>query len=89
MTWHRTELEVDAMIEDMINRSKSKYITQGVTFNKTCPRQLGLLRNALMSSTSFSGLVKEMFAIKFNEEDTQSHHIPKSTTKIKNMGNFI
>ena len=38
MTWLRTEEEVEMMIEEMSSRSKGKYITQGVAFNKTCPR---------------------------------------------------
>lgn len=90
MTWHkRTEEEVDAMIEDMIKRSKGRYITQGVTFNKTCPRQLGILKNALMSSTSFSGLAKELLAVKFDESEKSASHLPTQKTKLKNVGNFI
>ncbi|MBO0585690.1 hypothetical protein [Sporosarcina sp. E16_8] len=67
MEWHKSEEEVDKAIEDMINRTKGKYITQGVAFNKTCPRQMDLLKNALMSSTSFSALAKEMLALRIYE----------------------
>lgn len=70
MTWLRTEEEVDAMIEDMVTRGKGKYITQGVSFNKTCPRQMNLLKLALMSSVSFSGLGKELLALRFNDIPT-------------------
>ena len=69
MEWHKSEEEVDKAIEDMINRTKGKYITQGVVFNKTCPRQMGLLKKALMSSTSFSGLAKEMLALRFSKNE--------------------
>lgn len=69
MTWIRTEEEVNQMIEKIIKRSKGKYITQGVSFNKDSPRQMELLKKALMSSSSsFSGLIKELLAMKFSEE---------------------
>ena len=54
----RSEEEVDKLIEDMIKRTKGRYLTQGVSFNKTCPRQMDLLNKSLMSSVSFSGLAK-------------------------------
>ena len=38
----RSEEEVDRMISEMINRTKGRFLTQGVSFNKTCPRQLDL-----------------------------------------------
>lgn len=92
MKWIRSEEEVDKMIEDMITRNKSRNITQGVTFNKTCPRQMGLLKKALMSSTSFSGLAKEMLAIKFSENEqpvTPSYSNPPVDTIKKGTGNFL
>lgn len=67
MTWLRSEEEVDRLLEDMLSRSKGKYITQGVAFNKDCPRQMDLLKKSLMASVSFSGLTKEMLAIKFKD----------------------
>lgn len=67
MISHRTEEEVDEMIEKMTKRTKGKYITQGVSFNKTCPRQMSLLKKALLASASFSGLAKEALAIILNE----------------------
>lgn len=69
MTWLRGEEEVDKLIEDMIKRSRGKYITQGVAFNKDCPRQMKLLKQSLMASVSFSGLAKELLAIKFKDGD--------------------
>lgn len=94
MTWSRDEEEVDRMIADMVARSKGKYITQGVSFNKTCPRQMGLLKKALMTSISFSGLAKELLAVKFDlVNGRQSHGVWDSnnlnTPKNKNTGNFI
>lgn len=65
----RTEEEIDVMIENMIKRTKGRYLTQGVSFNKTCPRQMKLLKKALMSSVSFSGLAKEMLALRFDNDD--------------------
>lgn len=63
--WYRTEEEVDALLEDMINRSKGKYITQGIAFNKESKSQMNLLKMALMSSYSFGGMMKELLSEKF------------------------
>lgn len=80
----------------MASRTKGKYITQGVSFNKNCPRQMGMLKKALMSSVSFSGLAKELLAVRFEDhaKPTSSFNnmstvdnIPKP--KNKNIGNFI
>ena len=90
----RSEEEVLKIIEDMKGRSKGKYITQGVSFNKTCPRQMNLLKLALMQSASFSGLAKEMLALRFdpriptlkiNGKEIDMNEQPKT----KNIGNFI
>lgn len=94
MAWLRSEEEVDKMIEEMVNRTNGRYITQGVAFNKTCPRQMGLLKKALMSSVSFSSLGKEMLAIRFSESNGQHHSSfpPKKSiieTKLKSTGNFL
>jgi hypothetical protein len=90
----RSEEEVNKMIEDLQNRTKGKYITQGVSFNKTCPRQMELLKNALMQSASFSGLAKEMLALRFsNKVEHNIQTIPQmpqsEAPKTKNYGNFI
>ena len=91
MEWIRTEEEADLMIEEMLKKGKGKYVTQGVAFNKSDPRQMGLLKKSLMSSNSFSGLIKEMLAIKFNENN---HHKgddspqPTSKPQAKDTGNF-
>ncbi|WP_416147919.1 hypothetical protein ACM26V_16940 [Salipaludibacillus sp. HK11] len=53
---------VDETLQKLIAKNKGDYITQGCAFNKNCPRQMELLRFALESSASFSGLVKEMLA---------------------------
>jgi hypothetical protein len=94
----RSEEEVLKMIDEMKGRSKGKYITQGVSFNKTCPRQMNLLKLALMESASFSGLAKEMLALRFEEmskpklvygvqQQGMSREI--EPPKTKNYGNFI
>ena len=88
----RTEEEVNKMIEDMVSRTKGKYITQGISFNKACPRQMGLLKKALMSSVSFSGLGKELLALKFEVGANTAPH-PQIVSEIKqrskDVGNFI
>lgn len=89
----RSEEEVDKMIEDMKNRTKGKYITQGCSFNKSCPRQMDLLKKALMSSASFSGLAKEILAVTFGGAVKQFTHVTplyqEPERKNKNVGNFI
>lgn len=92
MEWHRTEEEVDIMIKNMVARNKGRYITQGVSFNKTCPRQMNLLKKALMSSSSFSGLVKEMLATNFDNQfisPSVSVATENKQPKTKNVGNFL
>jgi hypothetical protein len=90
MTWLRSEEEVDAMIKDMTERTKGKYLTQGVSFNKTCPRQMNLLKKALMSSVSFSGLGKELLAIRFGSGGIQDVLLStQNEVKKINTGNFI
>ena len=62
----RTEEEVNRLVDDMKSRNKGAYLTQGVAFNKECPRQMELLKYALKRSVSFSGLVKELLALSLN-----------------------
>jgi hypothetical protein len=62
----RSEAEVDKMIEDMKTRTKGDYINQGVSFRKDCPRQMRLLKLALMNSSTFGGLIKELLALRFS-----------------------
>ena len=87
----RTKEEVDKIVEDISKRTKGKYITQGVSFNKECPRQLDLLKKALMTSVSFSGLAKEMLAMRFNEDNSllisQTPNQPMK--QPKDISNFI
>lgn len=90
-------INVDEKINELINKNKGKYITQACAFNKECPRQMALLKFALESSVSFSGLIKELLALKFDEKVIQSsknqlsfqHNHQKLTPKSKNIGNFI
>lgn len=95
MEWHRSEAEVNKMIEEMKQRSKGRYITQGVSFNKTCPRQMNLLKQALMQSASFSGLAKELLALRFvngsmgTGVEAPSYIFEVESPKTKNVGNFL
>jgi hypothetical protein len=74
--------DVDVVIEDLISRTKGKYITQGVAFNKDCPRQMALLRQALSESASFSGLVKEMLALRYSQPTQKTQTPTFSPTPI-------
>lgn len=62
------ESNVDEFLEELKNRTNGKYINQGVAFNKNCKRQMALLRSALLDSSSFSGLIKEMLAVRFSDD---------------------
>lgn len=96
MIWHKGGkiMNVDERIEKMKAKNKGRYLTQGVSFNKDCPRQMELLKFALENSVSFSGLVKELLALKFSGAEVA--RVPKNTSiqqelkpKSKNIGNFI
>lgn len=92
MAWLRSEEEAEQLIEEMLKKGKGKYITQGVVFNKTNPREMELLKKALMSATSFSGLTKEMLTHKFNGISLQQNEIIEEKTeeiKKKDIGNFL
>lgn len=92
MAWLRSEEEAEQLIEEMLKKGKGKYITQGVVFNKTNPREMELLKKALMSATSFSGLTKEMLTHKFNGISLQQNEIIEEKTeeiKKKDTGNFL
>jgi hypothetical protein len=61
------ESNVDEFLEELKNRTSGKYINQGVAFNKNCKRQMTLLRGALLDSSSFSGLIKELLAVRYSD----------------------
>lgn len=71
MGYIRTEEEVDLMIAEMSRKTKGKYITQGVSFNKESARQMELLKMVLMMSTSFSGFIKELLAKMETDDERQ------------------
>jgi hypothetical protein len=62
------ESNVDEFLEELKNRTSGKYINQGVAFNKNCKRQMALLRGVLLDSSSFSGLIKEMLAVRYSDD---------------------
>lgn len=84
MAWIRSEEEVDKMIEEMKFKSKSKYITQGVTFSKNSERHMELLKFALMHSSSFSGLGKELLAEKYDNRSNGN-----TNTKREEVNNEV
>lgn len=49
----RSEQEAERIIEELLQKGKGKYITQSVLFKKDSPKQLELLKNVLMRTTSF------------------------------------
>jgi len=64
-----TEENVDQYLEELVQKARNKnktYIVQGVSFNIDCPREMELLRKALLASKSFSGLVKDTLSLRFN-----------------------
>jgi hypothetical protein len=78
------ESNVDEFLEELKNRTNGKYINQGVAFNKNCKRQMALLRSALLDSSSFSGLIKEMLAVRFNDDPKKEHATANDTPGISN-----
>lgn len=82
---------VDEQIEKLLS-TKGDYITQAVAFNKKCPRQMELLRFALSDSASFSGLVKEMLALRKEGIQPVASPIqspPPIKRTVKDVGNFL
>ena len=88
----RSEEEVDKMIQEMIEKSKGRYITQGVAFNKNNKRHLEMLKYVLLRSESFSSYIKEYLAKKVVESENEGKPLnvnvevssPVVETKIKN-----
>lgn len=73
--------DAEARLAELLANSKSQYISQGVSFNRECPRQMGMLLFAFKKSASFSGFMKEMLALRMAAEN-----VPELTpTSIKRM----
>ena len=66
MAFIRSEEEAEKMILEMKRKTKGKYLTQGVSFNVESERQMELLKYALMSSSAFSGFIKELLAARMD-----------------------
>lgn len=92
--------KADERIEDLKSKNKGAYITQGVSFNKDCPRQMELLKFAFEKSASFSGLIKELLALSLNGGSDDMRFLNNENVKNKafqsnnhekrkNVGNFI
>ena len=88
MTWVRTEEEVDALIQEMLNKNKGRYITQGVAFNKSSESQMRLLKLMLMSSYSFGAMVKELIAEKFSDNPNNNTPPPPPPTPPTDFKQF-
>jgi hypothetical protein len=67
-----TEANVDEYLNDLANKSSGQYIIQGVSFNKNDAFQMALLRQALISSSTFSGFIKHLLAVHFNSNNYKS-----------------
>lgn len=78
MGYIRTEEEVDRMIDEMLKKSKGRYITQGVSFSKENERHLELLKMVLLRSHSFSGFIKELLA-KMNDMPDTPYYYPNTS----------
>ncbi|WP_422659055.1 hypothetical protein ACK8P5_00445 [Paenibacillus sp. EC2-1] len=63
-----TQENVGEYLQDLYDETKGQYITQGVSFNKDDPYQMGLLRLALLEPQSFSGFCKHLLAKHFKSE---------------------
>lgn len=88
----RSEQEAEELIEEMMKKGKGNYITQSVTFRKNNPRQIELLKKALMNSESFSGFVRGLLTEKFNENGVQIVNDLKpveNQVEKKDTGNFL
>lgn len=90
----RDEKEVDEIIEKLMSKGKGNYITQSVTFKKNSPRQMELLKKALMYSESFSGLARELLNEKFSDNGIQTVNVVESKPVVeavvkRDTGNFL
>jgi len=65
---------IDEYLEDLYSTTKGQYITQAVSFNKDDSLQMGLLRNALLEHSSFSGLIKFLLQKHFSVQEAQAQH---------------
>ena len=79
-----TEHNVDEYLFDLSN-GKSRYITQGVSFNKEDAVQMNLLRLALIRHGSFSGFSKFLLSEVFKEAnvDWETHPLNRCEHKVK------
>ncbi|EJW14044.1 hypothetical protein M5X00_26485 [Paenibacillus alvei] len=62
---------IDEYLTDLIEDTKGQYITQGVSFNKDDSYQIGLLKQALLQHSTFSGLVKHLLTQYFSGQQAQ------------------
>ncbi|OME54001.1 hypothetical protein BSK59_15585 [Paenibacillus odorifer] len=80
------ESNIDHYLLDLIEDTKGQYITQGVSFNKDDSFQMGLLRQAILNHSSFSGLVKHLLTLYFSGQSVQPnihHAVPQQQNTIQ------
>lgn len=63
-----TQENVDEYLQDLYDDTKGQYITQGVSFNKDNPYQMGLFRLVLLEPHSFSSTCKHLLEKHFESE---------------------
>lgn len=86
--WRHVSLNptnIDEYLYDLIEDTKGQYITQGVSFNKNDTFQMGLLKQAILDHSSFSGLVKHLLTLYYSGQLVQSPQAP--TASIYNQTN--
>lgn len=82
---------IDEYLTDLIEDTKSQYITQGVSFNKDDSYQMGLLKQALLQHSSFSGLVKHLLTLYFSGQQVQqmttapTNFVPMTFTQTREI----
>jgi hypothetical protein len=84
---------IDSVINTFINDTSGRHITQGVSFSKNNPREVQLLRKALLEPYSFSSLIKMLLTERYegrlvhvSKDDSQDDLSDSSTTKPTESG---
>lgn len=91
MAFIRSAEEAEKMIEELKRKTKGKYLTQAVTFNRDSERQMELLKFAFMSGTTFSGFGKELIAARMEGlyyGNNSLQQVAPPPIEQKDVGNF-
>lgn len=79
-----TEENIDAYLEYIVGESKGGYVVQTIAFSKKDPRQMNLLRAALVSSANFSGLVKDALNLYLSANGQAKPIISRPIKSVRN-----